>query len=190
MAGFLGEVGILELILLALLVAGILVVLYLLSSIVSVLLNRRRGRNVLAAEDLDATSQQAPEEAAPEPEPEPLSERELLAKRESELKKREDRVKSERLRELEQREKMVSSKKSDALFPEDNEFLTPEEKGAGEMEAERKKLLDFISKAEDRYARGEISDQNFRRIVSDYQQQLIELDVKIRKQRGSSLPNL
>jgi len=182
MNGLFVELTLIEIFLILLLAFGLLFILYLLSGIFSSVTKKRKARAVAAdetafeGEPAEASSGGAKADTPPEPE-KPLDEKELLRMREDDLRKRENRLKEERMKELSQREKFISNRPS--AVEAEQSFG-----GQDDISTERKSILDFIKTAEERHSRGELSEQNYRMIVSDYRQQLSELDIKSRKQGG------
>ena len=182
MNGLFVELTLIEIFLILLLAFGLLFILYLLSGIFSSVTKKRKARAVAADEaafegvPAEASSGGAKADTPPEPE-KPLDEKELLRMREDDLRKRENRLKEERMKELSQREKFISNRPS--AVEAEQSFG-----GQDDISTERKRILDFIKTAEERHSRGELSEQNYRMIVSDYRQQLSELDIKSRKQGG------
>ncbi len=113
------------------------------------------------------------EQPKPEPPPKPKSERERLSEREKQLADREAKLKAEKVKELEEREKVIGRKEDEVKGVPPEEVLR--------LEAERKRIQELIRKAEERFAGGGLEEKNFKRIVSDYQQQLIDIDVKLKR---------
>ncbi len=171
-----------------LIVAGLLVVVGLMLLIFKAMKDRE---NLLESGDMELASSDAshnvapiseePESNQPEPPPQPqrpLTERERLEKMEKELAARAEKAKKEKMRELEERERLVKGRDS----PETTEFSS-----ADRLLADKERIQGLIRKAEESYSRGDLGDENFKKIISDYQSQIVELDIKIRKLKDSPL---
>ena len=158
-----------------LIIGGILAIIVLLALIIRELSS---GREAEVGEVVRSRPEE-PEEHRPEPPPRKESDRERLTRMEKELSEREERVKSEKIRELEERERLIKDRGEEDSMP-------PEPVPEGEevdLESERARLQDLIKKTEESYAAGELEEKNFKRIISDYQQQIVDLDVKLKRRR-------
>ncbi|MFH1403926.1 MAG: hypothetical protein ABIH11_06640 [Candidatus Altiarchaeota archaeon] len=126
---------------------------------------------------------QEPERPYTPPEPE-LTPKQKLKKREAELQKREDAMKAERMRELARREKHVETR----VTPDTGAATANQDPSSPDsFDEERRRVKRLLDDAEKRFASGEISERNFRTITGDYQKQLIDLDVKIKKKRETGM---
>jgi len=109
------------------------------------------------------------------------TESERLTRTEKELAERESKSKAEKIRELRERESVIKRREADeAVNPKDAEAETD----TGRLRAERERLEDLIKKAEERFAAGELEERNYKRIVSDYQAQILDIDVNIKRGGG------
>ncbi|MBU0762180.1 MAG: hypothetical protein KKD39_04085, partial [Candidatus Altiarchaeota archaeon] len=127
------------------------------------------------ASSIEQTSDNAfetEEEANDEP-PRQETERERLERMEKELAMRAEKVKNEKITELEEREKFI--------FHKNTPTHPAKPKPVDNLLSEKNRLHSLITKAEESYGRGEIEEENFKRIVSDYQKQILDVDVKIKK---------
>jgi type IV secretory pathway VirB10-like protein len=110
--------------------------------------------------------------------PKQETEAQRLARMEKELSARDAKAKAEKVRELQEREKVIRKRKQEEAKPQAEE--TPKDN----LVSERARLQDLIKKAEERYYGGELEEKNFKRIVSSYQQQIIDLDITLRKKKA------
>jgi hypothetical protein len=162
--------------------AGLLVIVGLLLMIVKSMLDRgargSTGGDELATSSTSNNSPAGPGDSAIErPDSEPVQQRpetetERLARIERELSEREKKAKEEKVRELEDRAKFILQR---------NEKKPAEDPALAKLNAEKEKIRLLIKRAEESYEVGELEEKNFKRIVSDYQQQLIDFDIKIKK---------
>lgn len=108
------------------------------------------------------------------------SEQERLSRMEKELAERESRLKQEKIRELQDKENVIKRR-------EEEEHSAPElerpQLRDDKMGAERTRIQDLIKRVEERYQAGELEEKNFKMILSDYHQQLIDLEVQMRRKR-------
>jgi hypothetical protein len=167
--------------------AGLLVIVALSALILKALIGGGAARGadmVLASSTQTANGPSNPpaggSDGDDEPEEAPVreeSESQRLTRTEKELGEREAKMKAEKIRELQEREKVVKRR-------EDEEKAPPEpQKPKDELTSEKARLMDLIRKAEERYASGELEEKNFKRIVSSYQQQILDLDIQLKKRR-------
>jgi len=111
------------------------------------------------------------------------SEAQRLVRMEKELAEREAKMKAERVSELTERERILLRRRGEEQAAQgQRQEQTPEERD--ELTSERGRILELIKKAEERYANGELEEKNFKRIVSNYQQQIIEIDIQLKKRKG------
>jgi len=112
-----------------------------------------------------------------EPEGEPETETERLARIERELAEREAKSKAEKVSELEERAKIIHKKESETDAPD------PPSPDIARLSEEKKQIEGLIKKAEARFDSGELEEKNFKMILLDYQNQIVDLDIKLRKAR-------
>ncbi len=160
---------------------------FIFAAIISLIIKALNDRKVEEVEwvevDHDQTNQSMPNIPEPAPEPE-LSPREKLKKREKDLQERETAMKSEKIRELEEKEKKIFSKAiPDQANPiPDNEI---EDMPIDSLEEERDRIRKLLDEAEKRFEVGEINEKNFRTIAEDYQKQILNLEIKVKKKKES-----
>jgi len=108
----------------------------------------------------------------------PENEQQRLTRMEKELAAREAKVKAQKIKELQERESVIRQKEAE-------EKVAPPQKAepAEDLAAQRGRVQEMIKKAEDRYYAGELEERNFKRIISEYQQDLIDIDIKMKKRR-------
>ncbi len=164
---------------------SILAVLALITLILKEVLGRRLHPESVVVHDeggekADSMSEEdKPDEAKPYARQESESER--LKRTEKELAERESKVKAERIRELRERESVIKRRETDeAAKP----VAADAETDTGRLRAERERLEEMVKKAEERFASGELEERNYKMIVSDYQAQILDIDVKIRRGGG------
>jgi hypothetical protein len=112
------------------------------------------------------------EDSPPEESGAPESEAERLRRIENELKDREQKRKAEKIRELEERENIICQREREVHHP-------IERPPTQELETEKIRVQDLIRRAEESYFMGDIEEANYKRIMEDYQRQLLDLDIKI-----------
>jgi hypothetical protein len=169
-------------------VIGLLAALALIVLIVRALLKKvlkPRKEDVLAASSVsaDSVSDEGREDLdeAPEAPARQESEPQRLARMEKELAERDAKAKAEKIRELQERERIIKRRQQeDILVAASAEPEEPKD----EILKERQKILDLIKKTEERYAGGDMEEKSFKRILSDYQQQIIDIDIQLRKRKG------
>ncbi|MFH1055174.1 MAG: hypothetical protein V1744_03645 [Candidatus Altiarchaeota archaeon] len=161
----------------ALIVAGLLAIAALVALIIREILKKRAAEEVLAEEPITEPQEKNEVEVA-KPPPRQESEPQRLARTEKELGEREARLKAERVKELKERENVIQKR-------EDEEKTPPkQEPRLDELEAQRKKTQELIRKAEERYYAGELEEKSFKMIVSNYQKQLLDLGIQMKKRGG------
>jgi uncharacterized membrane protein len=166
----------------ALTIAGLLAILALIALIAKALWEGRGGQE-LQAEQAFEEAREASEEALggrkPEPKPGRESDAQRLARVERELAEREDKAKKEKMADLAEREHVIKMREVEEAKPpappEPEDTLKTQE-----LEKTRGRIIELMGKAEERYAAGELEESNFKRIMSDYQQQVLDLDVKLK----------
>ena len=161
-----------------LLVAAVIVAL-----IAKALISRSQGASADGGEVLavsEGSSDAAPAASGGEPEPKmppkEESEPQRLARTEKELAERESRAKAEKIRELAEREKVLRKREVEVAAEPPKQ-----QEPVDDLLEERKRMQEMIKRAEERYAAGELEEKNFKRIASDYQQQILDLDIKLKK---------
>jgi hypothetical protein len=167
------------------LAGGLLIVVALMLMIIKALQDRpHKGTdNLLASSDSvpektnEPESQDIEEEIIFKQEGEPESERDRLSRLERELQEKYDQVKSEKIRELEEREKLMSNSMNPPKKSDEAQAFT----------SEKAKIQSLIRKAEESYETGELEEENFKKIVSDYQSHIVELDIKIKRIRDGKI---
>ncbi len=180
---------------LELMIAGGLIIIVFLIVLIPRTLTEKQNKQTpheedeLAVEELsqDTEKQQPPQTNTPKrtPEPEPATEQERLELTRKKLAEREKRMKDEKISELKQKENLIGRKKDEnetlTYAPPPHNQTTPLTE---QLEKDKQKIQELITKAEQRFEQGELEEKNFKSIISDYQKQIIDLDIKIKKQGG------
>jgi len=112
------------------------------------------------------------------------TDRERLIRKERELRERGEKIKAEKRKELEEKERDLERKKISELAKDERKRI----EGIGEeafdmiklkqLQDERNRILNLIELAESRFQRGGMSEKNFRKIIQDYQNRIVEIDVE------------
>jgi hypothetical protein len=167
----------------ALIVAGVLAVLALIILILKAALEKRtrEGPDQVLASDKGlggGEPAKGDEPQAPLAPPRQESETQRLTRVEKELAGREAKTKGEKLKELLERERLIRMRNEESA-QEPAKASQPQD----ELVGERARVEELIAKAEERFNLGELEEKNFKKIVSDYQEQIIDIDVKLRNKR-------
>ncbi|MFH0863230.1 MAG: hypothetical protein V1875_09430 [Candidatus Altiarchaeota archaeon] len=142
--------------------------------------------DVLAVSQVNDTDSNPPEAEEFDREEAPArqeSESQRLARTEKELAERDAKVKAERVRELQERERLIKRRETDDAAVAAPAASEPDGQKE-ELSKERQRILELIKKTEERYANGEMQESSFKSILSDYQRQIIDIDIKLRKKKG------
>lgn len=142
-----------------------------------------RGKNKPEYSGGDDVLPEDETEELPTPKKESEITLEELARREKKLFERESKIKDGMRRELEEKGVKIERKRLGGLVENELDKIEDERNKQLEMldgfKNERKRILRLMEAAEKRYGNGELKEKNFRIIMSDYQKQLIEIDVGI-----------
>ena len=115
-------------------------------------------------------------------EDEPRNERERLERIECELAEKRRKLQAEKIADLKARESQINMKRAEELSEsgglQDSILKLTEEK---------RHLEELIKKAEKRFEAQEIEEKNFKMIVSEYHDSIIDIDIQIKKARGSGI---
>ncbi len=130
----------------------------------------------------DSEGDEGADDEEQEDESEPETERERLLRMETELAEREAKLKAEKVADLEARESYINKRNIEKA--EDEPFASDE---LLKLTEEKKHLQELVKKAEQRFDSGDLEEKNFKMIVSDYQDQIIDIDVKLRKAKTSGI---
>ena len=174
----------------ALTTLGLAAIAVLILLIIKALIDRRGPEGLEAAESFREAQEQSAEAGdleEPEAKPKKETDRQRLTRVEKELAGREARMKAEKMRELGEREHLIRMRGEEYTPPEPDYKLDHElDQPAAGLEKERERIQELMRKAEGSYASGGLEEEHFKRIMADYQRQILELDVKMRKD-GRSL---
>lgn len=119
--------------------------------------------------------------------------KEDLKRKENDLKSKEVKLKERKKHELEEKEHLLERRHVKEVLKDERHKIERSLKADGEdridrmvehqerldeVRNKRNRVRRMIELAETRYREGKMSEKNFRRIVSDYQKQLIDLDIE------------
>jgi hypothetical protein len=173
---------------------GRLAILFLVILILKALRVKQRGGGALSlASNVTASPEpggSAPEGDAPDQSPaqamvpkQPETEQQRLTRMERELAEREAKAKAERVRELAEREAVIKRRQDEEASSAKPDAPPEPAKPQDELLDERARVQDLIKRAEESYSSGVLEEKNFKRIVSSYQQQIIDIDIQLKKKR-------
>ncbi|MBD3388264.1 MAG: hypothetical protein GF416_04220 [Candidatus Altiarchaeales archaeon] len=122
-------------------------------------------------------------ETSPSP-PEKETEQQRLKRREKELAEREARVKAEKLKRLAEREHVIRRREEEEAAAKAQQKVKSQPGDREWIESEKQRIQELIHKAEERFNAGGLTEDHFKKIVAEYQNQLIDLDIRLKRASG------